>query len=151
MGAGVIAMKADYRVNATDTDTVDGSNAGHAVVSLSPAGNINVDDRRREPRRCGIDEHGVHRARVRPGIDVSLLDVSAGGALIETSYRLLPGGRVVLQLSCATSALSIRSAVLRCAVCHLSADSIVYRGALIFERRLRWRTDGTGTLGVLLD
>ncbi len=42
-------------------------------------------------------------------------------------------------------------AVLRCAVCHLSADRIAYRGALIFERRLQWITDATGVPGALLD
>jgi hypothetical protein len=112
---------------------------------------VSVDDRRREPRRCGVGEHGIQSARVRPGIDVRLLDVSAGGALIETTSRLLPGRRLVLQLSFASCAVAIPGSVLRCTVFHASVDRIAYRGAVGFDRRLHWIIDATGTAAALVD
>jgi hypothetical protein len=108
-------------------------------------------DRRREPRRCGFEEHGVHYARVRPGIDVRLLDVSAEGAAIETAYQLLPGRRLILQLTFANGAVAIRSCVSRCTVSHASAERVAYRGGLVFERRLRWIIDQSGVTGALMD
>ena len=101
MGAGVSAVPA---VN--ELDPVDGEDRAESLT---------VDDRRREPRRSGVVEHGIQSARVRPGIDVCLLDVSAEGALIETAYRLLPGRRLDLQLSFATGTVAIRGS---CAAVH---------------------------------
>ena len=40
----------------------------------------------------------MDRARLRPGRAARVVDVSAGGALIETDWRLLPGLRVELQV-----------------------------------------------------
>jgi hypothetical protein len=140
MGTGVIAMPV---VNSVTARTV--------VDPVPAVGSINVADQRRETRRCGVDEHGVQRARVLPGIDARVRDLSGDGALIETACRLLPGRRLILQLSFVTGAVAIRSSVLRCDVCHVSADRIAYRGALVFERRLRWTRDASGSVAVLVD
>jgi hypothetical protein len=110
-----------------------------------------VYERRREQRRCGIGEHGIHSARVRPGIDARLLDVSTEGALIETACRLLPGRRLILQLKFASCAVALRVAVLRCTVFHASVDRITYRGALAFDRRMHWIADGDGVVGALVE
>jgi hypothetical protein len=123
----------------------------NAARALNAPPLVGVLDRRRQPRRSEVDEHGIHRARVHPGIDVRLLDVSTEGAAIETAHRLLPGRRLTLHLSFATCALAIRSSVVRSVVSHASADRIVYRGALAFEQRLQWIIDAAGAAGVLLE
>jgi hypothetical protein len=105
-----------------------------------------------EERRChrrlrGVHEHGIYRARVRPGIDVRLLDISAQGALIESAYQLLPGRRLDLQLSFATGVVVVRGSVLRCTVCYASVDRMAYRGALAFDGRLHWIIEADGVNG----
>ena len=77
--------------------------------------------------------------------------MSAEGALIETSCRLLPGRRLVLHLSFTTCAVTTWSSVLRCTVFHASADRIAYRGAVVFDRRLQWIIDATGVAGALVE
>jgi hypothetical protein len=76
-----------------------------------------------------------------------VLNVSAGGALIETTHRLLPGRWLDLQLVFATGVVTIRGSVLRCAVSHASTDRITYRGGLSFERQLLFINDAHGVAG----
>lgn len=95
-------------------------------------------DRRRARRRA---DHGVVSARVRPGWEVSLLDVSAGGALVETSYRLLPGSSIELHLATLDRKVLVRGEVLRSAVVRVRAAGICYRTAIGFDRSLSWFVD----------
>jgi hypothetical protein len=80
------------------------------------------------------------RARVRPGREVTVLDLSSGGALIEADHRLLPGSLVELQLAGADGRLAVRGRVLRCSVSSLHPSRITYRAAVAFERELLLRT-----------
>jgi hypothetical protein len=64
---------------------------------------------------------------------VAVIDLGAGGALVESTARLLPGRPVVLQLLRAGEARVLPARVLRCEVCALSAGAIRYRGALRFD------------------
>lgn len=96
---------------------------------------------RRRARRRRHNEHGIIAARVRPGIDVALIDVSADGALIETSRRLLPGTAVELQLETRQARAAVRGRVVRCSVSRLRASSVSYRGAVSFDRTLPWLAD----------
>jgi len=106
------------------------------------AGVTDTPDRRRSGRRSRMEEHGIVRARVLPGHDVSLIDVSAGGALIESSRRLMPDACVELHLLQHTAdAKVVRGRVLRCCVSTLSASTVSYRGAIAFDRPLSWWTD----------
>jgi hypothetical protein len=146
MDSGVMAM-----TGASQPNRGDGVVPVNSLNALMAVTQVGVVERRRESRRTGVDEHGVQGARVRPGIDVRLLDVSAEGALIETAYQLFPGRRLVLQLSFATCVVAIGSSVLRCVVSHASADRIAYRGGLVFDRRLRWIVDTTGVVSALVD
>ena len=97
-----------------------------------------TDDRRVARRRRQFEEHGIVAARVRPGHDVSLIDVSAGGALIESDRRLLPGTSIELQLETPGQRAALRGRVLRCAVARVHSTSICYRGAISFDRHLPW-------------
>jgi len=96
-------------------------------------------ERRRETRVPG---DGV-RARVRPGHRVHVIDVSAGGALIEVGRPLPPGGRVELQLECDTRRAHLAARVIRCAVAAIDRDrGITYRAALAFNESCSWVCEG---------
>jgi hypothetical protein len=100
-----------------------------------------VADRRRSKRTRHIAEHGILLARVRPGYDASVIDVSAHGALVETAHRLLPGRHIELHLETLEARTAIRGRVLRCAVAGVVAHRVSYRGAVGFDRPLSWLVD----------
>jgi hypothetical protein len=99
-------------------------------------------DRRRARRRRTILDHGIVCARVRPGREASLLDVSAGGALVETTYRLLPGSLIELHVATTERQASVRGGVLRSAVVDVRAAGLCYRSAIGFNHVLPWFVDG---------
>ena len=101
-------------------------------------------ERRQMRRRSHVDEHGITAARVRPGHVVRLIDVSAAGALVETSRRLLPGKAVELQVERGGEQTVVRGRVLRWAVVKIQPTWIYYRGAIGFDRHLPWLLDAAG-------
>ena len=104
---------------------------------------LTLGDRRQAPRRGSQHEHGVTAVRVRPGIHAHLIDVSAGGAQLETADQLMPGRFVHLQLMLNSGQVSVRARVLRNDVRHVAADRIGYRSGVRFDRPLQWTaTDG---------
>lgn len=79
------------------------------------------------------------RATLRPGCAVRLVDVSAGGALVEAPRPLRPGARVHLQVTTTSRRFAIAAQVLRCMVWSLDPlDGVTYRGALKFDHRIDW-------------
>ena len=79
-------------------------------------------------------------ATLRPGCVITLVDVSAGGALVEAPRPLRPGARVHLQIATPARRFAIAAHVLRCVVWSLDpVDGVTYRGALKFEHRVEWR------------
>jgi hypothetical protein len=95
-------------------------------------------DRRRTRRHHLVEEHGIVSARVRPGHRALVIDVSAGGALIETTHRLLPGTVVELHVDRGAQHARVLGRVLRCAVARVRPTWIAYRGAIGFDRHLPW-------------
>jgi len=95
-------------------------------------------DRRLDRRRSRLEHHGIYRARVRPGHEVTLIDVSSGGVLVETTQRLLPGSKIEVHLrrQAIEAPEIVRGRIVRCAVARLSSTSITYRGAIAFDRAL---------------
>jgi hypothetical protein len=91
-----------------------------------------------------FEEHGIVSARVRPGHRARLIDVSAGGALIETGHRLLPGTSVELQVETGTRKANVRGHVVRCAVVRVRPTWVCYRGAIAFDRHLPWFIEERG-------
>lgn len=73
---------------------------------------------------------------MRPGRMAHIVDLSSGGALIETDWRLLPGMRVELQLGEPVAVFRVAGRILRCHVARLDRERIRYRGALMFEEQL---------------
>ena len=94
-----------------------------------------LTDRRADTRFSQSAIAGT-QAILRPGYAVSLVDLSAGGALIQGPRPLRPGARVHLQLLTGTRRLGIAAHVLRCSVTSLdSRQGVQYRGALRFDHR----------------
>jgi hypothetical protein len=95
-------------------------------------------DRRQTQRHLDADEHGVVSTRVRPGHRAKVIDISAGGALIETTHRLLPGTPVELHVETRSHQTNVRGRVLRCAIVLVRPSWVCYRGAIGFDRHLPW-------------
>jgi hypothetical protein len=66
---------------------------------------------------------------------VRLLNVSRGGALVESATRMMPGTRTELQLAGVPRQI-IRGRIDRCRVAGL--DPVRYEGAIVFEQALEW-------------
>lgn len=66
------------------------------------------------------------------------MNLSESGALLQTRCRLAPGGVVELHWGAGGRREVTRAHVVRCAVAVVHADTILYRGAVRFERELRW-------------
>ena len=93
-------------------------------------------ERRRTPRHLPLASEPAARLRLRTGRELSVVDVGAGGALVESEGRLLPGTGVDVHVMTTEGRQLIRSRVVRAFVWSLHADRIVYRGALAFERHI---------------
>jgi hypothetical protein len=103
---------------------------------------VNPRERRHAPRHRAVAEHGIRGARVRPGYDVAIVDVSARGALVETTRRLLPGALIDLQLEFGDGVKIVRGRVLRSAVSAVQPGALLYRAAVLFDRVLPCLSDG---------
>ena len=96
---------------------------------------IEVAERRADHRLPGSTFHLIH-ATLRPGRRVLVVDISQGGAQVETERPLRPGTRVHVRLVSEHWSLAVAALVLRCVVSALHPeDGITYRGALQFEAR----------------
>jgi hypothetical protein len=93
-------------------------------------------ERRRTPRRVPQVGDAVARLRLRTGRELAVVDVGESGAFVETEGRLLPGTFVDVHIMTVDGRQLVRSRVVRAFVWTLSADRIVYRGALAFERHI---------------
>lgn len=101
---------------------------------------------RRQHDRLAVDElPWLKSARLGAGIRVTILDLSEGGALIETSTRLELGVVVALTLvnEHGTQTASLR--ILRCELASIK-NGPIYRGAGKFEYPLVIPTEGTAVL-----
>jgi hypothetical protein len=85
--------------------------------------------------------NGAVCARIRPGHDVRLIDVSAGGVFVQNVVRLLPGHSVDLLITTDERRAAIRGLVMRSGVSHVSRSAIWYRSAIAFEHLVPWLSD----------
>jgi PilZ domain len=95
-------------------------------------------ERRRSARTHAVAELGILQARIRPGHEASVIDISAHGSLIETVLRLLPGRPIELQIERGDQLTAIRGRVVRCTVARVLASRVSYQGAIGFEQPLGW-------------
>ena len=105
---------------------------------------INLSANRRSHRRLTLAEVPfVSKVRIKYGPAVKLIDLSPGGAQIETvNFRLQPGSTVVVEITSREGELSIPAQVLRCQLASLLPEP-VYRGSLIFKRPLDFKDLGS--------
>lgn len=94
-----------------------------------------VTERRRHPR-VPAGEASWRAVRLRTGDPLSLINVGPGGALVESTRRLLPGTRVALQVNMDDGTVTVRAEVTRCCVCALWCNAVTYRGALAFVEEI---------------
>jgi len=93
------------------------------------------DDRRREHRVTA----GTMRARMRPGHRLVVVDLSAGGALVEAGRPLRPGSCVEVQLETDARRGMVAARVVRCTVAAIDAESgVTYRAGLSFNDTCDW-------------
>jgi len=92
-------------------------------------------DRRIHERLRAGDLEWLRGASVKYGAEVRVINISAGGLLLETEKALKPNSNVVLELTGPDSRIVIPAEVLRCRVASLS-DILTYEGACAFQRPL---------------
>lgn len=90
-------------------------------------------DRRTHARMPVTQLEWVREVRLKYGPPVSLVDLSEGGALIQSSVQLRPGTTQVLEIV-AHRVEIVPSRVLRCHIAQLGKDGPLYRGACQFKR-----------------
>lgn len=113
--------------------------ADSSAALTEPAENCTVPfaDRRAHVRLRPIDLPRPMLVRFRHGPLVRLLDVSTGGALLETATRLIPGGHIVLEFLAPgrRRTTTIPSRVVRSHVTALNG-SPRYRSGVVFKQPL---------------
>jgi hypothetical protein len=98
---------------------------------------------RRVDGRFPLSPAQATRTTLRPGRAVTVVNFSAGGALLQGARPFRPGARVHLQVVTSVRTFVLAADVLRCAVWALDdVEGATYRGALRFERRCEslWET-----------
>ncbi len=97
-----------------------------------PDGGARIEaERRATPRRSSAATIWLPQAILRPGLDVRVVNLSAGGALVHSGSRLRPGTSTELQLFSDRRRRAVRAVIGRCRVARL--QPLVYEAALCFE------------------
>ena len=114
------------------------SSAARAHLTLVQADDVpevpgDPSDRRVHRRLTLSELEWLNTVRLKYGPVVSLIDLSSGGAQIETTSRLQPGSVVVVQISGPEGEVSMPANVLRSHVCQVVPHTM-YRSALAFKR-----------------
>jgi len=104
-----------------------------------------MDADRRAARRVAF-RNGIlpPRARLRPGGDVVLVNLSNSGALVEGTFRFRPDARCELSVTEGARESTLRALVVRSFVARLDrAGPVRYRAAVRFDRNVEWRSSVT--------
>ena len=117
----------DYFEAATPEERAMLSEGGDLVVT--PSG-----DRRVHPRFQAHELTGLRSARIMFGPQVSVIDLSVGGALFETNIRVQPNSEAVLEVFDGKRHTQVPFRVVRCHVAAL--DGPRFREACVFTKAL---------------
>jgi hypothetical protein len=93
-----------------------------------------VSERRRECRCSASQTRWNTQAVLRPGVPITVINISGRAALVESPMRLRPGALTEMQLAGAGSRTSVRGRLERCYVAAI--EPLRYRGVLIFDEPL---------------
>lgn len=92
-----------------------------------------------ERRRTGRTRGSGISARVRPGHRVHVVDVSAGGALLEAARPLRPGADIEVQFERADGRIRVSARVVHCGVTAIDPErGPTYRAGVSFNETLDW-------------
>lgn len=94
------------------------------------------DDRRRAPRRPKDQVPWLWSAKLPWGSEVTLVDVSRTGVLVETSSRVTLGSTLDFQFVGENTNISVPARILRTDVANVDALGVRYRVAAAFNREL---------------
>jgi hypothetical protein len=102
---------------------------------LKKLGQASASDRRQHRRFAASELPGLRSARIKFGPSVAVVDVSAGGALLETDARLPPDSEALLELFGSAGQTVVPFRVLRCSAAGLQGGPR-YLGACAFKQPL---------------
>jgi len=94
------------------------------------------DNRRNHQRVPGTSLDWVQVARVKYGPEVSIVDLSQGGVLVESNRPLKPGSKQALEIAGPDKTIVVPFGVLRSKISSLGPKGAVYRAACAFNRLL---------------
>lgn len=94
-------------------------------------------ERRRWMRASPLATEDVVHCRLRGGEPALVVNLSRGGALLETSQRVLPGRRYVLHWRRAGRVCAVNARMLRASVLVVGPSRVVYQGAMAFDEESR--------------
>lgn len=125
-----------------DRDILDpkGDDDDHSTyrVQLASEGEIDAEpaarDRRAYQRLRNQELRWVRNARIAQGHGVSLVDLSASGALLDSPVPLRPSAILTLEITGGGFDTAVESRVLRCQVGAVLPERTIYRGACEFTR-----------------
>lgn len=115
------------------------------IPVLAPESDVVVrpPDRRSHPRVPTGELSWIREVRLKYGPRVSLIDLSDGGALVQTDVRLRPGSELVIEIV-GPSVHAVPFRVLRSELARISDQGVIYQGACEFKRPLNLATASSG-------
>jgi hypothetical protein len=78
-------------------------------------------------------DESLSRAKLRTGRELTVIDISSSGALVEGPTRLLPGTRTDVHLVTRHGRVLVRARIVRSLVWRLEPDVVCYRSGLAFD------------------
>lgn len=78
-------------------------------------------------------EETLSRVRIRTGRELTVVNISCCGILVEGPTRLLPGTRADVHVVTRHGRVLVRTRVIRSFVWRLEPDAVCYRSALAFD------------------
>jgi hypothetical protein len=107
----------------------------HEAVLRAAQSSASRSERRAHVRRHGSELDWLRLVRLTggTGYDVSLIDLSEGGALLQVDAPLRPGLALTLELSGSGMVANIPLEVLRSYIASLRGDVAIYRSAVAFK------------------
>lgn len=118
--------------------TLGDDTAGKPLVRIASGGSLEaaqaVRERRAYQRLREQELAWIRHARLSAGKGVSLVDLSAGGALLDSPVPLRPDSLLTLEIVGRGLDTSVQFRVLRCEVGAIGPSGATYRGACAFTR-----------------
>lgn len=87
-------------------------------------------------------EESLRRVKLRIGPDLTVIDISGSGVLVEGTARLAPGARIDVHVVPRSGRILVRTTVVRAWVCRLRGDSVTYRAGLRFDQPIGVEASG---------